>query len=174
MPPESRLDWARSASAFARLAPRQTRLAWVGVKDLVGYVVYEAPIEGLELWTTLNALLWGAWLLVPWFDVFGSGFYGWMATVMHESLWGAIACTAATIQLMGRITGRLVLIRIGARTLAGLWMFAGTFIAMGDWRLASIVTYSMMSAASMLVSYRAQLIAVRLRPVEAHSHGDGS
>jgi mannose/fructose/N-acetylgalactosamine-specific phosphotransferase system component IIC len=102
----SGFDWTRYTPpvAVALLAavagitvPRQVRTAWAAFAALVDHVVHEANPEGLQLWTAVNAFLWGAWLLVPWFDVFSMGGYGSMAAVLPEGIWGLIAVTVTAI-----------------------------------------------------------------------------
>ena len=122
--------------------------------DLIHWVVFEAHIEPLELWTTLNALTWGLWLMNPWMDVFSTVYYMGMSR-MPEGAWGAIAVTGAVVQLAGRLTGHPRLIRSGARVLAMLWMFGAVALAMQNWRFATIVMYPAIACASLLVSYRA-------------------
>jgi hypothetical protein len=132
------------------------RPPWLnGLLDLLHWIVIEAHIETLELWTSVNAIMWGAWLLNPWMTVFNEhNIYATMALV-PEWTWGALAMIAGGLQIAGRLYGHPRTIRIGARTLAALWMFGAAAIAVQNWRWASIITYPMMAAASMLVSYRA-------------------
>ena len=100
-------------------------------------------------------MLWGLWLLNPWMNVFSAtSIYATMAWV-PEWLWGVVAILAGCLQVAGRFYGRPSLIRGGARILAGLWMFGAAAIAVSNWRFASIITYPMMAAASVFVSYRA-------------------
>ena len=131
-------------------APRPVRAC----VDLVQWAVYEAHIETLELWTSINAIIWGVWLLNPWMDVFAvTNIYATMSRV-PEWMWGAAALIAGWAQIQGRLMGHPRMIQFGARTLACLWMFGAAAIAVSNWRLASIITYPMMAAASLLVSYR--------------------
>lgn len=136
------------------------RALWLAFVDYVAYCLDEAPVETLELWTSINALLWGAWLANPLMNVFTVVFYGGMLKVAPESAWGLFAMTAASVQLWGRLTGHPRAIRWGGTALAALWMFAAGAIAYQNWRLASIVTYPMMGAASLFVSYRAASVHI--------------
>jgi hypothetical protein len=140
------------------------RIALQAFLNLVRWVVYEAHIETLELWTSVNAIIWGAWLFNPWMTVFNEhNIYATMALI-PEWTWGAVAILAGCLQIAGRLYGHPSTIRIGARTLAALWMFGAAAIAVQNWRWASIITYPMMAAASLLVSYRAASYAKRAAP----------
>lgn len=131
------------------------RRQWRSFADLLRWVAFEAHIETLELWTTVNAFIWGAWLINPWMDVFNiASIYATMARI-PEVVWGLTAVTAACVQLWGRLNGHPRMIRYGARTIAALWMFGAAAIAWQNWRWASIITYPMMAAASLFVSFRA-------------------
>lgn len=132
------------------------RRPWHALKDLTDWILYDAHIEPLELWTMANAFLWGAWLVNPLMHLFASEpvTYGTMQYV-NESVWGIVAIVGALVQLAGRLYGRPRLIRVGARTLAALWMFGAVALAWQNWRQASIITYPMLSLASLLVSFRA-------------------
>ncbi len=130
-------------------------------KDLVEWVLFEAHVEPLELWTTVNAFLWGAWLVNPFMDVFASSVHYDTMQYLTENLWGCIAILGATMQLAGRLYGRPLFIRYGARTLAALWMFGAVALAVANWRMASIITYPLLSAASLLVSYRSVVYSPR-------------
>lgn len=123
--------------------------------DLFRWVVFDAHIEMLEMWTSINGIIWGAWLLNPWMNVFTqTNIYSTMAKV-PEWMWGAVALLAGCMQIQGRLMGQPRLIQYGARTLAGLWMFGAAALAVSNWRFASIITYPMMACASLLVSHRA-------------------
>ena len=136
-----------------------TRL-WRAFRGHVAFCLYEAPAEPIELWTAINAFIWGAWLANPWMDVFTGSYYLGMAR-LPESVWGTFAMCAAVAQLAGRLTGRAWLIRIGAKGIAALWMFGAGALAMQNWRFAANITYPMMAALSVFVSYRAAYV---LRP----------
>jgi hypothetical protein len=124
--------------------------------DLCRWVVHEAHIETLELWTTMNAILWGAWLANPYTDIFAPNrnIFSTMS-VLPEWVWGSVAIAGGALQIAGRLKGHPHLIRWGARMLAALWMFGAAAIAMQNWRWLSIITYPMLALASLLVSYRA-------------------
>ena len=145
------------------------------LREYARWVVFDAHIETLEMWTTVNAILWGAWLFNPWMNVFTiTSIYATMALV-PEPVWGLTAVVGGCLQLAGRIQGRPLLIRYGARTLAALWMFGGAAIAVSNWRFASLITYPMMAAASLFVSFRAGTPYTSDIPVRwGAKHGDGS
>ena len=123
--------------------------------EFIRFVVFFADVTALELWTGFNAFIWGAWLINPFVDVFTVGsLYTTMARI-PEVVWGFVAMTAASAQIVGRLNGHPIMIRYAARTIAGLWMFGAATIAWQNWRWASIITYPMMAAASLFVSFRA-------------------
>ena len=131
------------------------RKLWRAFADLVVWCVFVAHVESIELWSAFNVFAWGAWLVIPTFDVFSRGFYIGMAALAPESVWGGIAIAAAVLQLYGRLTGRRALIRFGATGIAMLWWFADGALMVQNWRFASTITYASLGALSLFVSWRA-------------------
>lgn len=87
-------------------------------------------------------LLWGFWLLLPQFDVFGTApLFSKMAEFAPEWAWGAWATAAGILIILGVING---LYSVLARTLAfAAWHWTTVSIMMwwGDWHNTGGITY---------------------------------
>ena len=135
---------------------------WRAFADFTAFVVFEAHVEPVELWTAGNAFVWGIWLANPLFVVFQKGFYLGMAQLAPESAWGLFAATAAVVQIYGRLTGRPSLITLGGQGIAALWIFAAGALAVQNWHFATTVMYPMIAILSLFVSWRAAVYPYRV------------
>lgn len=145
------------------LPPMRTSL-WATFRDFCGWVIYEAHIEALELFTAINGFVWGVWIANPLVNIFATvpGF-ATMALV-PQAVWGLFGIVASLTLLLGRLRGRPHWQRAGARALACLWMFVVGCLAYQNWRWPATVMYLMLAAGALLVSYRA--IPAPRRPAE--------
>lgn len=119
------------------------------------YTLYVLDALPIDLFCTVAALLWGAWLCLP-LDTFRSNTsYAAMAAIAPEWAWGSTLVTVALLHVVG-IFGELRGVRRTTSTaLALLWQTIAVSFALANPR-GTYILYPLLAAASLWVAVRVE------------------
>lgn len=92
------------------------------------------------------SLLWGVWVINPWWTVFDNAhIFDFMTVLMPEWVWGALAILVGCTMLFGVVRNSYQSLRWGALTGFYFWLFGAITFFLGDWQNTGGITLLMVA-----------------------------
>lgn len=97
-------------------------------------------------------VVWGLWVLCPWWDVFGvSTAFATMASISTEYFWGTLSILVGLIVCRGALKPSAKNVRLGALVAFFHWLLLSVLYFMGDWHATGGLTAATFCIYSCLV-----------------------
>jgi len=90
-------------------------------------------------------ILWGAWVFIPFWDVFTRAPAFQYFLILPEYFWGGVAIAAGSAMMYGVLKSSYRSLSIGAMTGFLHWLVICVFFFAGDWQNVGGVTYMMIA-----------------------------
>lgn len=98
----------------------------------------------LDIWLALYATVYGAWILLPMVDTFGTtAAFAGLRSLAPEWAWGAVICASGLFKLYSLWRGLPFLRRVALFWLFLLWSFLGWSVTLANVGSTAVPTYAL-------------------------------
>lgn len=112
-------------------------------------------MKTLELWLAGLSLIWGLWVLSPFWDTFQSvRTYHIMSDVAPEWVWGLVMCLSAILNLFAMLRNHSILRRFALSGAVFIWFFISVSAGLSNYASPAAPLYGFVAITKMVLLAR--------------------